>query len=289
MRTGAPPEHAARGVGVFYSFEVRTRLARGNFMLSGPIDYLRFAGSDPGLGIGNLRIILRPNTRARRLILRLLNVDTLEVVLPEGVRRAQVPAFLARHAEWIRDARERRAAASPEERERGLPDRINLHAIREQWSVNGVFALGDNVRLTEWRPCRLLELAGSIDQPHLWSIPLQAWLKRKAKDVLVPWLEGIASRTGLDYRRVTVRLQRSRWGSCSSRQHINLNARLLLVAPELVDYLLIHELCHTRELNHSGRFWRLVERHCPEYKELDRRLNLASRELPRWSQLRAYP
>jgi predicted metal-dependent hydrolase len=216
-----------------------------------------------------------------------VSADTLEVVLPEGVHRAQVPAFLAKHATWIREARERRAA-SPEERERGIPSRIHLHAIQELWNVRGVFALGNKVQLAERPSGRLLELRGSIDRPHLWSALLQTWLKQKANHVLVPWLERIAKRTGLDYRQVTVRLQRSRWGSCSSRQHINLNARLLLVAPELVDYLLIHELCHTRELNHSGRFWSLVERHCPEYKVLDRRLNLASRELPRWSQLQTY-
>lgn len=253
-------------------------------MLSAPTDYKLFSGSNLGLGTGNLRIILRSSTRARRLILRLVNVDTLEVVLPEGVRPTQVPAFLEKHAAWIRRARERRAAC-PEDGERGLPSRIHLHAIQELWKVQSVFAFGIEVRLTEQPSDRLLELYGSIDRPHLWATLLQTWLKKKAKLVLVPWLDRIANRTGLDYRRVTVRLQRSRWGSCSSRQHINLNARLLLVEPELVDYLLIHELCHTRELNHSGRFWRLVERHCPEYKVLDRKLNVASRELPHWSQV----
>jgi predicted metal-dependent hydrolase len=256
-------------------------------MLSAPTDHHLFPGSKFGLKADNLRVILRSSTRARRLILRLLNADTLELVLPEGVRPKQAADFLVKHATWIREARERRAAC-PAERERGLPSRIHLHAIQELWQVHGIFALGDKVRLVERSPGHLLELHGSIDRPHLWSALLQTWLKKRANLVLVPWLERIANRTGLDYRRVTVRLQRSRWGSCSCRQHINLNARLLLVAPELVDYLLIHELCHTRELNHSGRFWSLVERYCPQYKDLDRKLNAASRELPPWSQLQPY-
>ncbi|MBV8900605.1 MAG: M48 family metallopeptidase [Verrucomicrobia bacterium] len=256
-------------------------------MLGAPTDHESFSGSTLGLKAGNLRIIPRSSTRARRLILRFLNADTLELVLPEGVRLKQAADFLVKHATWIREARARWAAGS-EEHERGLPSRIHLHAIQETWQVQGTFAEGSKLRLAERPPGRLLELHGSIDRRHLWSALLQTWLKRKAKVVLVPWLERIASRTGFDYRRVTVRLQRSRWGSCSSRQHINLNARLLLVAPELVDYLLIHELCHTRELNHSRRFWRLVERHCPEYKNLDRKLNVASRELPDWSQFQIY-
>jgi predicted metal-dependent hydrolase len=257
-------------------------------MLSALTDHDLFSGSNPGLGAGNLRIIPRSSTRARRLILRVLNADTLELVLPEGARAGQVADFLVKNATWIQEARERWTAYS-EERERGLPSQIHLHAIQQLWQVRSVFAMGTTkVRLAERPPGHLLELHGSIDRAHLWSALLQTWLKKKANLVLVPWLERIANRTGLDYRRVTVRLQRSRWGSCSSRQHINLNARLLLVAPELVDYLLVHELCHTRELNHSRRFWRLVERHCPEYKALDRKLNVASRELPEWSQFQVY-
>jgi predicted metal-dependent hydrolase len=221
-------------------------------MLSAQTDHDLFSGRDFGLKAGNLRIILRSSTRARRLILRLLNADTLELVLPEGVRPKQAADFLVKHAAWIREARER-WADYPEERDRELPSRIHLPAIQELWQVHGVFALGNKVRLVERSAGHLLELHGRIDRPHLWSALLQTWLKQRANLVLVPWLELIANRTGLHYQRVTVRLQRSRWGSCSCRQRINLNARLLLVTPDLVDYLLIHELCHTRELNHTER------------------------------------
>lgn len=256
-------------------------------MLSAPPDHDRFSTAELGLGDGHLRIVLRPSNRARRLILRLLAADTLEVVLPQGVLRSHVPGFLAKHAAWIREARERRAA-HPEERERGIPGAIHLRAVNEFWKVQSIFTLGTKVQLSEFSSGRVLKLRGNTDQPHLWSALLQGWLKQKAGEILIPWLRRVTDQTGLTCRQVTVRLQRSRWGSCSSRQHINLNARLLLVAPELVDYLLIHELCHTRELNHSERFWNLVQRHCPEYKAMDHRLNLASRELPLWSQVRAY-
>ncbi|HEY0791449.1 MAG TPA: SprT family zinc-dependent metalloprotease [Chthoniobacterales bacterium] len=231
-----------------------------------------------------LRVLLRPSTRARRLILRLLNRDTLEVVLPPGAHRSQVAPFLAKHAAWIRNAQERQTARHEG---RGIPPAIHLPAISEHWQVRGVFTAGNTVELTEVGADRGLELRGSIDRPQLWSAMLQAWLRRRATDILVPWLDRLAEQTGLRCRKVAVRLQRSRWGSCSSRRHINLNARLLLVAPELVSYLIVHELCHTRELNHSNRFWNLVERHCPDYEQLDRRLNRASRELPFWSQFRA--
>ncbi|MBV9488671.1 MAG: M48 family metallopeptidase, partial [Verrucomicrobia bacterium] len=233
----------------------------------------------------DLRIVLRQSTRARRLILRLLSNYTLEVVLPPGVDGSQVPEFLKKHAAWIRQARARQATDS-RAHERGVPSSIHLRAVNEVWLVDSVPALGNKVRLAECPSARVLRLRGKLDETHLWSAVLQTWLKRRAGEILVPWLQRMTVRTGLTYRHATVRLQRSRWGSCSSRQRINLNARLLLVAPELVEYLLIHELCHTRELNHSARFWRLVELHCPEYRVMDRRLNLAGRDLPLWSQAR---
>jgi predicted metal-dependent hydrolase len=234
-----------------------------------------------------LRILLRPSARARRLILRFLNGDTLEVVLPRGAHRSQVAPFLAKNAAWIRSAQERQTARHAA-REHGIPPTIHLPAIPEHWQVRSVFVEGNTVELTEAGADRGLEMRGNIDRPQLWSAMLQAWLRRRATDILLPWLDRLAKKTGLRCQKVAIRLQRSRWGSCSSRRHINLNARLLLVPPELVSYLIVHELCHTRELNHSNRFWSLVERHCPDYRQLDRRLNLASRELPFWSQFRAY-
>jgi hypothetical protein len=71
-------------------------------------------------------------------------------------------------------------------------------------------------------------------------------------------------------RRVTVRNQRSRWGSCSRRGTISLNWRILQAPPAVRDYLILHELMHLREMNRSARFWREVERACPDYKQAER-------------------
>jgi predicted metal-dependent hydrolase len=82
---------------------------------------------------------------------------------------------------------------------------------------------------------------------------------------------------------VHVRLQRTRWGSCSSSRSVSLNAGLLFLAPELVRYLLIHELCHMIAMNHSRRFWCAVERFEPDCRDLDRRLAEAWGEIPIWA------
>jgi len=87
---------------------------------------------------------------------------------------------------------------------------------------------------------------------------------------LPPQLLALAARHGLTVARVTIRNQRSRWGSCSSRGHITLNFRLMLMPPEVREYILIHELMHLKQANHSIRFWRLVETACPGFRDAER-------------------
>jgi predicted metal-dependent hydrolase len=95
------------------------------------------------------------------------------------------------------------------------------------------------------------------------------WRARAAKE-LPPQLLALAAGHGLAVSRVTIRNQRSRWGSCSSRGHITLNYRLMLMPPEVREYILIHELMHLKQANHSIRFWRLVEGACPGFREAER-------------------
>lgn len=75
-----------------------------------------------------------------------------------------------------------------------------------------------------------------------------------------------ASLIGVNYGRITIRNQRTRWGSCSSRGNLNFNCLLMLTPPEIIDYVIVHELCHRREMNHSPLFWREVEKVLPDYK-----------------------
>jgi hypothetical protein len=77
---------------------------------------------------------------------------------------------------------------------------------------------------------------------------------------------------GFVWTRITIKNQKTRWGSCSRRGHLNFNYCLAALAPELRDYIIVHELCHLREFNHSPRFWNLVARVLPDYKERRRRL-----------------
>jgi predicted metal-dependent hydrolase len=95
-------------------------------------------------------------------------------------------------------------------------------------------------------------------------------LRAKAATELPPQLLALAALHGLAVTRVTIRNQRSRWGSCSARGHITLNFRLMLMPAEVREYILIHELMHLRQANHSRRFWRLVDAACPGFRDAER-------------------
>ena len=103
-------------------------------------------------------------------------------------------------------------------------------------------------------------------QPKLTDAELGA-LARHAKEVLPEIVARFAPLVGVDYGRVTIRAQRTRWGSCSARGNLNFNCLLMLTPDDVMEYVVVHELCHRKEMNHSARFWAEVERVIPSYRE----------------------
>ena len=95
-------------------------------------------------------------------------------------------------------------------------------------------------------------------------------LREQAQRELPPRLLDLAALHGLTVNRITIRAQRSRWGSCSPKGHIALNYRLMLMPPDVREYILIHELMHLKQPDHSRKFWRHVEAACPGFREAER-------------------
>nr|MDJ0832421.1 M48 family metallopeptidase [Gammaproteobacteria bacterium] len=111
---------------------------------------------------------------------------------------------------------------------------------------------------------------------------LRQWLRQQARQQLLPRLHALAAELGFSFQRVTIRSQKSRWGSCSSRGTISLNDQLMFMPAASVRYLMIHELCHTRHLNHSPAFWQLVEQCCADYRAHEQILNRGRELVPGW-------
>ncbi len=100
-----------------------------------------------------------------------------------------------------------------------------------------------------------------------WIYPgIELWYREMANRFLVERTKFWAQSMKVKYNRIRIKNQRSLWGSCSQKGNLNFNWRIMLLTPKEADYLIIHELAHIREMNHSSRFWLLVKKHCPDYR-----------------------
>jgi predicted metal-dependent hydrolase len=223
---------------------------------------------------------VRESRRARRLTLRLLPPHTLELVVPRGTRPAEVAAFVREQRRWIERARGELAAHYSAGAD-ALPGRVELAAVDRILPVRYEHD-------PDARPICRSETGGLLvrtrdAQRSGADELLRDWLIEQARFHLQPWLLREAHAAGLRPKAVQIRLQRTRWGSCSSSGRISLNAGVMFLAPPLVRYLMIHELCHMVALNHSRRFWRAVERLEPDYRALDRTLGESWPKIPLWA------
>lgn len=116
-----------------------------------------------------------------------------------------------------------------------------------------------------WIEKHLTQIQGRPEQPPFTREALHE-LAQQALMVIPERVRHYAQVVGVTYGRITIRSQHSRWGSCSSRGNLNFNCLLMLAPPEVLDYVVVHELCHRKEMNHSAIFWEEVERVMPDYQ-----------------------
>jgi predicted metal-dependent hydrolase len=217
---------------------------------------------------------VRVSARARRLTARVHVGGRVEIVVPEGVSAKSVSDFVQRFTPWI----DRKVAAMQCVAPAGdpVPSMVELRLTGERFQVDW--------RTTEKRSMResgeRLELCAPTEREALAQ--LRVWLKRAAAERLAPRLLRLADELRLPVERVSIRCQRTRWGSCSTRGTVSMNCCLLFQSAEVVRYLCIHELAHLKHMNHSPRFWQLVETLEPHYQRLDRELLSGWRTVPEW-------
>jgi predicted metal-dependent hydrolase len=220
---------------------------------------------------------VRQSARARRLSVRVFRNGGVEIVVPPRTPPRRVSEFVSEHREWIERQRRRTAPALhwplP-------PDVLSLTAIGEQWRCNTIAGAG-RIRLRAIAADEL-QISGRLDDQDRLRCLLTNWLIERARLRFDGPLRALAAQMALQPGRLQVRCQRSRWGSCSRRATISLNACLLFQRPEVLRYLMIHELSHLRHMNHSARFWAEVARHEPHWKALDRELLQSWARVPSW-------
>jgi predicted metal-dependent hydrolase len=204
----------------------------------------------------SVKIVRRP--RARRYLLRLEHDGTARLVIPRRGNRADALRFLERSEAWLLE-RHRRWQARVIDQPQPWRDGTRF-LFRGEETV---------LHVDETGPCARLRFAGRefTAAPQAdYRETVRAHLRRLAGEELPPRTLELARAHGVAISRVSVRAQRTRWGSCSARGTISLNWRLVHAPLFVRDYLIIHELMHRREMNHSKRYWRHVAAAFPDYR-----------------------
>jgi predicted metal-dependent hydrolase len=225
----------------------------------------------PSVRVGPGGIVFERSHRARNYRLTLRRDGTAVATIPARGSEREALRFVEQHREWLERARERQRRR-PRAAEiwgigtfvlwRGQMTEVRIATAATPW--------GDAGQMSRPKVClaadvfRVARLEGDL-RPTL-----EAHFARRAKIELPARTWELAAITGVDVKFVTVRNQRSRWGSCSATGTISLNWRLVQTPDFVRDYIIYHELMHLREMNHSERFWARVTEVCPGWRDAER-------------------
>jgi predicted metal-dependent hydrolase len=223
------------------------------------------------LRVGMQRVPLRfaRHPRARRYVLRLCSDGTARVTVPRGGSYGEGKRFANRNIGWLEKQFLRRASRPATAKEwtagteilfQGEKVRLELIDFGEGYELR----FGDQI-IPIYQPATCnLQLATNLRpavEKHLWALAVKELTARVAE---------LAKEHQFEVQRVSVRNQKSRWGSCSRQGTISLNWRLIQTPTFVRDYIILHELAHLKEMNHSKRFWREVARLCPDFTRAER-------------------
>ncbi|NNC77853.1 MAG: M48 family metallopeptidase [Woeseiaceae bacterium] len=223
---------------------------------------------------------IRESGRAKRLSIKVFPRGRVEVVVPKRTRPRDVQSFVAEHRDWIKKTRAKFAELHPPEPFQ-LPVQFYLAGIDRRFVV--VYESRDGYKRVRYKlRGDTLRLSGDVSDQRQCVTALKRFLSETARSCFEPKLRELSESTGNNFKRMHVRGQKTCWGSHSCSGTISINYCLLFLKPELIRYLMIHELCHAKHMNHSRRFWAHVGRFEPDYRRLDRLLSDSWKQIPTW-------
>jgi predicted metal-dependent hydrolase len=216
------------------------------------------------LGDYKIPYTVRTSKRAIRYHIS-IDKEGVEIVLPIGIPPERAESLLNRNskwvlAHWIRISRKlHHADFSP------LPDNTILFRGKPTPIILKPESSLKSRIVVNYLPGKI-----QVRVPHsMKKIPgkyVYSWLADQARGLIAERVADLSVRYDLHPGQITIRNQKTRWGSCSSSKTLSFNWRMIMLPQEVMDYIVIHELSHMEEPNHSRRFWSLVASRCPEYK-----------------------
>lgn len=226
-------------------------------------------------------IEIRKHPLAKQVKLKCDLKRGLVAVIPKRFNLKNLPSLLERNRSWI-EKQLLRLENHRSTTQRVLPTKICFRSIEETWQVGYDYSKAEFMLVM--RPHQEIVVVGNVENKEACFVLLEKWIKQTAKKHLTKLLQTISLETGLSYQKVSFRNQTTRWGSCSSTKSISLNYKLIFLPYVLTRHIMLHELCHTRFLNHSAFFWELLKTFDEQYLENKISLRRGNQFIPDWIQ-----
>lgn len=223
---------------------------------------------------------IRVSQRAKHINIKLGRDSGLELVIPSHSSEQEGIDFMNSKRRWI-EKHLPLLSTPTAPKIKTIPKQLTLPSLQQSWQIRCE-------PISHYRQIKLLHLpqelvlCGPSDNYERSIASLNNWLRIQAEKYFLLWMREISERCQLSFTQLNIRSQKTRWGSCNRDKSINLNMKLLFMPFRLVEYVIIHELCHTVHMNHSKRFWSLVKKHCPNHDACSDELRHGDSYLPDW-------
>ncbi len=204
---------------------------------------------------------LKRSKRAKKIIIRVEAPDQVRVTAPRFTSKAMIDKFVDQQQDWIY-----RQLKTQIKEQQKIESENHVQIFGKKFTKNhqfnpklptGVFIQDSQILLNFTKKY----------SPHLVQKELCLFLKKSGRTYFKKRVPELADKMNVKYKKLAFRQQKTRWGSCSSHKTLSFNWRLVHYAPELIDYVIIHELAHLRHANHSAQFWAYVGKYDPQYKQ----------------------
>jgi len=225
------------------------------------------------LRIQDLEIKLKKSFKAKNISIKIKPFEGVLVTVPMLVSFKLAEDFVKTKIKWINKnlnkVQKQEQSYTFFSANSSFKTRSHLVNITStELSKNTVHIENTNVKVLI---SKKLSISSEENQLYIRNIILEIW-RKEAKEYLPKRVKALAIDHDFNYQKLTIKNTKSRWGSCSFDNNINLSLHLMRISNELIDYVILHELVHTKVKNHSSKFWETLEKHCPNSKILDKEL-----------------
>lgn len=230
--------------------------------------------------MNNCHYTIRYSKKARRLQLRISDAG-LQVIIPHTmlISKDRIQNLIQKKSHWVKKNLAR--FHKSDLKETLLPEKLDFPCIKHTWQISYIKTEAHTLSLFTNLDFQI-KLMGPVEETHhCWRL-LRKWLKNLALKEFSRVMTILSSENHLNFRKLSIRYNKTRWGSCNDKKDISLCCKILFLPPHLMRHILLHELCHTRFMNHGKDFWNLLTQVDPQQLHHRNELKKARQFIPNW-------